>query len=1169
MTISGGYIPIHANFSGPYVNTHCPNNPHHVHHGTEPCDCVDAPTARPSSGMPVNSANATTTRAPSMHLSTGVSTPSNTTAAAPYPSNTLCPENDGSTITDDKGANYLVTCNTAFTGIQMSIASTLRLRLRQSGDTASSCMALCDKEDSCSGANVYANNTCEYFSEIDNFMDFAGSIALYKISGPPVQVSSTSAATSGLPVNSANSTGPVTSSVRANTTSAAVIPLKSVSGGYIPIPANFTLPYFNPHCPGNKTHVHHGTGPCDCDDDGEPTPAPKPIPSTGFIVSANTTTPVPGPTAYPGTISHSMPAPHTAPPAINLTSVSGGYIPVKANFTGSYLNTHCPGNKTHVHHGTEPCDCGADDHVPTAHPSFGFPRPSANATTTSSAPIQTSQSTSESSTVSIVSSTSTSSSVVPTSTYPPVCPGNDGQSFTDDSSAEYTVHCDTSYTGTVISPALRRRAATDSTQECMAECDGLEACVAITFAPGSCTLFSAINGTSTSPGAVAALKTDAETISSSSSSTLSTSTSSSTLLSTSSTLLSTSSTSTFTVNQSTTSAPVVSLTSVSGGIVPIDPHFTGSYLNTLCASNHSHVHHGTEPCDCGLDLPTAGFGLPPTSLPVLASSTDAAVSTSVAPTAAAPVTTSAPLSTSSSSSSLSTAQATTSTSLSMSSSSSGSSTAPVSTSTFVSSAVITSAPVVPLTSISGGVVPIDPHFTGSYLNTLCPDNHSHVHHGTEPCDCGLDLPSTSAVHAESTTPTVAAISTTSGSSVALQSSTASPSKETTCTTESHSSTSSKAAETTTQKTTQQAAEATNQKTTQEPASTSTKSAAKTTSSKSAPTEAPNHGGFPWGHKKPDTSAKPTTSSKSSVKPSTSSDKPTTSRKAAPVGSSPKPAPAPESPTAQAHSSSTSHSTSTSSISTSKSSSSSSTSTSSVTPIPTMPPACPSYDGKVYSDAKSQEYNVVCGTAYSGRTIPAKHKRDSHVSDADCMASCDAIDACVAITLVSGQCSLFSEISGSAPVSGATAAKRVSKIGSSKSSSSSTSSTVSSTSSTATMAPTVSASTSAQPSSTFSTVTKQSTSTKAPTPANTPAPAQAPPKPTQPQAAPPNHANWWQSWWGDMSHWFGGKKPDNNNNNNNDNNKKQPQGQAPPPPPPSYGRFGFGYKAKAKAKARKE
>ncbi|CAK4020950.1 Hypothetical predicted protein [Lecanosticta acicola] len=170
------------------------------------------------------------------------------------------------------------------------------------------------------------------------------------------------------------------------------VPLVSVSGGYIPVNHNFTVPYFNPHCPGNATHIHHGTEPCDCGDDHAPTAVAssgspvnsanattsRAIPSSGPPVnSANATT-----SAFMTGTGYRAPRLQNATiTTVPLTRVSGGYIPIQHNFTVPYFNPHCPGNKTHVHHGTEPCDCIDDE--PTALPSSGFPVNSANATTTS------------------------------------------------------------------------------------------------------------------------------------------------------------------------------------------------------------------------------------------------------------------------------------------------------------------------------------------------------------------------------------------------------------------------------------------------------------------------------------------------------------------------------------------------------------------------------------------------------------------------------------------------------------------------------------------------------------------------------------------------------------------------------------------------------------------
>lgn len=302
-------------------------------------------------------------------------------------------------------------------------------------------MSQCDAIDECI-AMMTSEGNCFLFSTVDDEFEYDGVTGARKVpstvsssSSSSSQTSTRAAASTGIPHNSANETAssvrptggifptggffptggifPTGHFPRPTITAPASIPLVSVSGGYIPINTNFTGPYFNPHCPGNATHVHHGTEPCDCGDDDEPTAMPSsgmpinsanatrsvplstgiasPLPSSGFpVISPNSTT-----HAYMTGTGFPRPPITTVP----LTSVSGGYIPINHNFTVPYFNPHCPGNATHVHHGTEPCDC-ADDHDPTTTPgpSSGFPVNSANSTI-SHAPSTTAVNTTSSSAI--------------------------------------------------------------------------------------------------------------------------------------------------------------------------------------------------------------------------------------------------------------------------------------------------------------------------------------------------------------------------------------------------------------------------------------------------------------------------------------------------------------------------------------------------------------------------------------------------------------------------------------------------------------------------------------------------------------------------------------------------------------------------------------------------
>lgn len=88
------------------------------------------------------------------------------------------------------------------------------------------------------------------------------------------------------------------------------------------------------------------------------------------------------------------------------------------------------------------------------------------------------------------------------------------------------------------------------------------------------------------------------------------------------------------------------------------------------------------------------------------------------------------------------------------------------------------------------------------------------------------------------------------------------------------------------------------------------------------------------------------------------------------------------------------------------------------------PLCPSYNGQAYTDAQGNTYTVECDQAFSGTAIPYIYKRYSTPTQQSCMAICDSISNCVAITVSPGSCMLYSSVTGTSSSPGSSSLYRI-------------------------------------------------------------------------------------------------------------------------------------------------
>lgn len=95
------------------------------------------------------------------------------------------------------------------------------------------------------------------------------------------------------------------------------------------------------------------------------------------------------------------------------------------------------------------------------------------------------------------------------------------------------------------------------------------------------------------------------------------------------------------------------------------------------------------------------------------------------------------------------------------------------------------------------------------------------------------------------------------------------------------------------------------------------------------------------------------------------------------------------------------------------------------------PVCPNYDGSNFADAQNNTYAVACNQQYQGTTIPGNFKairQNTAPTAQHCMAECDQINACVAITVTQTQCILYSAVSGTVSTYGSAALYRAQRPG---------------------------------------------------------------------------------------------------------------------------------------------
>jgi hypothetical protein len=106
--------------------------------------------------------------------------PAPTTSSVAPPSETLCPGYNSRNYTDSSGATYTVYCGKNLTGTPYNPAYR---RLAQSY-TLQSCMDECDQYTTCVGASTNGTS-CSLFSSVTGSTRSSGTVAAYKVSGPP------------------------------------------------------------------------------------------------------------------------------------------------------------------------------------------------------------------------------------------------------------------------------------------------------------------------------------------------------------------------------------------------------------------------------------------------------------------------------------------------------------------------------------------------------------------------------------------------------------------------------------------------------------------------------------------------------------------------------------------------------------------------------------------------------------------------------------------------------------------------------------------------------------------------------------------------------------------------------------------------------------------------
>ena len=99
------------------------------------------------------------------------------------PAETLCPAYNNGTYTDSNGASYTVLCGQDITGTPYNPS----YKRQAAAYTIQSCMLICDKYTACIAVSTDGLK-CNLFSSVTGTVGSPGSVAAYKISGPPTNV---------------------------------------------------------------------------------------------------------------------------------------------------------------------------------------------------------------------------------------------------------------------------------------------------------------------------------------------------------------------------------------------------------------------------------------------------------------------------------------------------------------------------------------------------------------------------------------------------------------------------------------------------------------------------------------------------------------------------------------------------------------------------------------------------------------------------------------------------------------------------------------------------------------------------------------------------------------------------------------------------------------------
>lgn len=127
-------------------------------------------SSAPSNNSPPPYGGSTTTSAP-------------TTSSVTPPAETLCPAYNNGTYTDSNGASYTVLCGQDITGTPYNPS----YKRQAAAYTIQSCMLICDKYTACIAVSTDGLK-CNLFSSVTGTVGSPGSVAAYKISGPPTNV---------------------------------------------------------------------------------------------------------------------------------------------------------------------------------------------------------------------------------------------------------------------------------------------------------------------------------------------------------------------------------------------------------------------------------------------------------------------------------------------------------------------------------------------------------------------------------------------------------------------------------------------------------------------------------------------------------------------------------------------------------------------------------------------------------------------------------------------------------------------------------------------------------------------------------------------------------------------------------------------------------------------